>query len=352
MNKNISKILIADDNIIFNNILKRSLKEFDYQIQETSDGNSTFKELSRNIYDLCLLDINMPGKSGLEILKEIKSNQNIYTSIIMMTGDDDNQTIIKVMRLGADDYIQKPFELNELYVAIKKSLINHNIKLENIRYKKYLEEEVNNKTKEINKAFFDMITAVANAIEARDNYTGHHVKRVSEISVLIGRKLGFTAKKLNELKIGGILHDIGKIGVPDSILNKPGPLSKEEFAKIKLHPELGFNIIKNINSLKPIVSYILYHHEKYDGTGYPEGLRKENIPIEGRILALADALDAMTTSRPYREAFSKDKAYDEIIKNSGSQFDPNIVTIFKELWDEQILQKKYLIIKREVYKIK
>ena len=271
-------------------------------------------------------------KSGAEILRELHENSEISTSIIAFTGNSDISTIIEVMRLGADNYIQKPFELEELKITVEKGIQLRKIRMKNINYENCFEQEVEKKKVEIKKAYMDIVNSFAGSIEMRDLYTWGHSNRVSKIAYMNGKEMGLDDKKLEEIKIGSILRDIGKIGIADNILKKPGKLTDEEFKEIKKHPQIGNNIIKNISSLKPVIPYILYHHERYDGTGYPEGLERKHIPIEGRILAVADAFEAMISDRPYRKALPLDVVYNEIIVNSGKQFDPDIVNIFIKSW--------------------
>ena len=172
----------------------------------------------------------------------------------------------------------------------------------------------------------------------RDPWTGDHIKKVSEISYLIGKEMGFDQEKLEEIKIGGLLHDIGKIGIADNILIKAGKLTPEEYSEIKTHPVKGYEILKDIESVSQFIPYVLEHHEKFDGTGYPRNLKGEEIRVEGRILSLADALDAMTSDRVYKKRITIEQAYSEIMRCSGTQFDPKIVGVFKTLWDKNMIQ--------------
>lgn len=331
-------ILIADDDPNFRHLITHYLSKDGYSFQEVIDGQTAYDELCRDIYDVCILDINMPIKSGLNTLKKIKEQGTVSTYIIIMTGYDDNLTIINAMRMGADDYILKPFNLDELKLAITRGIKTRNIKLENIKYKNHLETEIQKQTAKLQKAYLDIVNAFANTIELRDPYTGGHSKRVSEIAYVIGEEINFNNLELERLKIGGLLHDIGKIGISDNILKKPAKLNAEEFNEIKRHPQQGYDIVKSITSIKEILPCIISHHEKYDGTGYPNGLKRTKIPIEGRILGVADAFEAMTSHRPYRRALAWKQAYNEIIKYSGSQFDPEIVKLFKKLWKKHKIQ--------------
>lgn len=334
MSGNAYKILVVDDNYDIRNLLTRYLEKQNYRVSQAVDGNSAYNELKYNMYDLCLLDINMPGQNGIKVLSKIKQANKIDTAIVMITGCSETSVIIKIMRLGAVDYIQKPFHYEELKIVIKRTLENRKIRLENIRYKYYLEKEIDKKTIEIKSAYLDIVNAFANTIGIRDHYTGRHAQRVCRIALILGEKIGFNSKELYKLKIGALLHDIGKIGIADKILKKPKRLTKKEFNEIKKHPQIGYTLIKGIKSLTPVIPYILSHHERYDGCGYPQRLKGKEIPIEGRILALADALEAMTGERPYRKCLSLENVYEEIVNNAGTQFDPEIVEIFVKLWKE------------------
>ncbi len=337
--KILPKLLIADDNHNLRKTLKTYLNKHDFAISEVKNGNMAHKELKKNIYDVCILDINMPYISGFEILKKIQNENKISTSIIVLTSFQDNSSIINAMRMGADDYIQKPFNISELKIAIDKGIKSRQIKLENIKYKYFLEQEIKKKTRKIKKAYMDIVTAFSNAMEIRDPYTGGHSKKVSDIAYIIGKEMKLSKNDLENIKIGGLLHDIGKIGIPDNILKKPDKLTKEEFGEIKKHPLIGYAIVKNISAVSPIIPFILTHHEKYDGTGYPHGLQGTSIPLEGRILAIADAFEAMISNRPYRKILTLQQSYNEILKYSNTQFDPNIVKIFTKLWKNGKIQK-------------
>jgi response regulator RpfG family c-di-GMP phosphodiesterase len=328
-----AKMLIAEDEPSINNMLTKYFCKNNFNVSGVADGLSAYNQLKNDNYDVCILDLSMPNKTGVEILNELNQyKDSITTSIIVLTANSDSNTIINVMKLGAFHYIQKPFDMEELQVIVKNAIWQRKMKRENIRYKYYLEEEVAKKTKEIRDTYLSIVDAFANSIEMRDVHTGGHSQRVSELAYLIGIELKLGEAELEDLRIGGILHDIGKIGISDQILRKPGKLSDDEFIEIKKHPLIGSNIVKNIPSLEKVIPSILFHQERFDGRGYPHGLKGNDIPLDGRILAVVDAFEAMISNRPYRKALSVNKAYKEIIDNSGTQFDPEIVKIFKKLW--------------------
>lgn len=195
---------------------------------------------------------------------------------------------------------------------------------------------------ELESAYFDTINVLANSIEARDRYTRRHTDRVRYMTEMLAVQLGWSGEKLKEVRMGGILHDVGKISVPDHVLNKPGPLTKDEFEIMKKHPETGKRMLEGIQFLHPALPYVLYHHEQYDGSGYPFGLKGAEIPFEGRLLAVADTFDAIISDRPYRKGASFEKALDELVKFSGKQFDPSVVNAFMAVWENHVLDLEFL----------
>lgn len=332
------KLLIVDDDIQLANMLVRFMKSQGKTCKVVYDSKAALEELLTHSYDICLLDVNMPGLSGMEVLSDVRK-RDVLTAIIMMTGNEETQHIISALRSGADDYLRKPFELEELELSLQRaSMLNH-LRQTNKRYKDNLEAEVKKKTEQVRKSYYDIIQAFSKSIEFKDKYTGGHNRRVSRISRLFGEALGFPEDKLVEIEYGGLLHDIGKIGISDSILNKEGKLTDSEFSQIKQHPFIGSVILKDFESVSPFIPYVLYHHERFDGRGYPEMLHGESIPLEGRIVSIADALDAMTSTRSYRKPFTDQQAYDEILACEGKQFDPFLVSLYKDLWKAGSLQQ-------------
>ncbi len=331
------KILIVDDDKQMTRMLYRFLSLEGYVCKIAYNGKEAIQELLTNEYNLCLLDVNIPDISGLEILSRIKS-EDLLVSIIMMTGSGESSMIISAMRAGADDYLKKPFEMEEVLLCVQRAIKINYLRFENRKYRYFLEKEVTRKTEKIRKSYYDIIRAFSQSIEMRDSYTGGHNRRVSVIAELLGKAMGFSLEKQEELRNGGMLHDIGKIAIPDTILKKKGMLTDEEFSEIRKHPMHGYNILKGMDSVSPYIPYVLYHHERYDGKGYPGRLSGEEIPVEARILSLADALDAMTSDRSYRKTMTDKEAYEEIISCSGTQFDPKIVGVFSDLWERNLVQ--------------
>jgi putative nucleotidyltransferase with HDIG domain len=297
--------------------------------------------------DLVLLDIMMPGKPGPEVLKEIKAKYP-DTAVIMVTAIADIQTAIGLMKLGAYDYIIKPVELNVLSVSLERALEKRNLIIENRDYQFHLEQRVEEQTKKIRQSVLNSITSLAYALEAKDKYTHGHSERVTEIAVAVARELTLPKGLLEKIRLAGLLHDVGKIGVSELILNKPGKLTSEEFELVKSHCEVGERILSPIIEDKEILEMVRHHHERYDGNGYPDGLSGKqmtqgasiiavaeaytNILSQGALaLAVADAYDAMTSDRPYRPAMPAEAACSELEKGKGKQFAPVIVDIFLSL---------------------
>jgi response regulator RpfG family c-di-GMP phosphodiesterase len=334
-----NRILVVDDDPVIRDLITKYLGQNGYEVDEACGGDEAFGKLRTREYGACLLDINIPEMTGLEIMEKVKDDPEFITPIVMMTGQTDIGTIIEVIRLGAEDYLPKPFLLAQIKIAVDRALRVWSIKNENIRYKFYLEDQVAIKTEGIRRSFFEMVRAFAVSIEMRDSYTGGHTKRVSEIAVLLAAGLGLDKVKQDEARIGGILHDIGKIGIADRILQKPGRLTDDEYREICRHPVIGREIVQDVESMHGMIPYILYHHERYDGSGYPEKLAGEAIPIEGRIIAVADAVDAMASHRIYRPSMTLDEVREEVVRNSGTQFDPVIVRVLCGLWDQKDLRQ-------------
>lgn len=320
-------ILIVDDEEVIRKLLHQRLSSEGYQCQEASSADRALDELKSNPMELVLLDIKMPGKSGTELLPELKVRYP-DTAVIMATAITDTSTAIQCMKEGAYDYITKPFNLDEVVLSVDRALEKRRLELENRDYQQHLEQKVEEQAKKIRASFFNAITALAYALEAKDIYTSGHSQRVTEISVAIARELGMPQDSIDEIRLAGLVHDIGKIGIKESVLNKPASLTDEEFEHIKSHCEAGEHILTPIVEDEEILKVVRHHHERYDGTGYPDGLRGEQIPLGARILTVADTFDAMTSERPYRAAMSDEAACAEIERCKGTQFAPEVADAF------------------------
>jgi len=320
-------ILIVDDLASIRKIVCRKLVSEGYKCREVPDGDTALEAISDFEYDLVLLDVSMPGKSGIEVLKEIITRYPDI-SVIMVTSRDDPGTVIETMKMGAYDYIVKPVNLSELPIRVRKALDRRKLVLENKEYKLHLEDKVKEQTEKIHDAFLNSITSLAFALEARDKYTSGHSQRVSKIALLICRSLGLQQDYTEEVTLAGLIHDIGKIGIKESILMKKDQLTDEEYSHIMAHSVIGEHILRPAIDDEDILKIVRHHHERYNGTGYPDGLTGQQIPLGARILAVADIYDAMTSDRPYRKAMKPNIAIDEIKKQSRHMLDPVVVEAF------------------------
>jgi len=314
------KILIVDDapeNII---TLEHILEDLNYQIYTANNGDEALTQIDKVDPDLVLLDVIMPGKNGYEVAKTVKSNQKTrLIPIIMLTALEGKDERLKGYQTGVDDFISKPFNIFELRARVRNLL----------RIRAYINELEHAE---------QIIFSLARTVEAKDKYTEGHCERLSIMASRLGEKINLSEQDIVILRRGGILHDIGKIAIQDVILQKEGPLTHEEFEIIKTHPIEGERICAPLKSLKPILPTILHHHEKYNGSGYPSGLKSSDIPIHARIIGIVDCFDALTTTRSYRPAMTVDKAF-SIMDDETRQgkWDPYLFQKFVELveYDEK-----------------
>jgi putative two-component system response regulator len=348
------QVLIADDESLIRDILSRKLAGAGFTCTMVEDGVSALQKLDSQDFDLVMLDMNMPGKDGREVLKHLKI-RHPEIAVIMVTAISDVNTAIELMKLGAFDYIIKPIDIKLLMLSIERALDKRWLLLDNKSYQLDLEEKVSQQTKQIRDSYLNSIKSLAYALEAKDEYTKGHSDRVTDIAMDIAIELGIDGGTVEKIRLAGLLHDIGKIGLREEVLNKPGRLTDAEFDHVKTHPDTGERILKPIIGDQEILLMVRHHHERYDGKGYPDGLSngeipqgskilavaeafdtmtpangksKKAFPPGARILAIADAYDAMTSNRPYRHAMSLEAASDQLKKNSGTQFDPAIVDAF------------------------
>ena len=332
----IPQIIVVDDDPI---ILKRAwntLTDAGLKVIVLKSGKALLEHIKENpVPDLILMDISMPEMDGFEVMKELKKSEDGWrdTPVIFLTANEDEDTETKGLSLGAMDFIRKPFVASVLVLRVK-----HAVEL--IRLQRDLESMVDEKTRENENLFLHVVESLADAIDAKDNYTNGHSGRVADYSKEIAERYGYDQKRQEKIFMMGLLHDVGKIGVPDEVINKPGRLTEEEFAKIKKHPSIGGKILSNIREMPELASGAKWHHEKFDGSGYPEGLSGDDIPEEARIIAVADAYDAMTSNRSYRGSLPQETVRREIEKGKGSQFDPKFADIMLEMIDDD---KEYLM---------
>ena len=330
-------ILVVDDDAMNLRMASRILSAEKALVSCLKSGEDALKFLRDNRPDLILLDIHMPGMDGFETIAAIKENKaTADIPVIFLTADDDSEAETKGLEMGAMDFIKKPFVPKVLQLRVR-----HTIEL--VRLQTNLAQEVAQRTAEVieqherlDRISMQIVQALSGAIDAKDKYTNGHSARVADYSREIAKRAGFSETMQKDIYMTGLLHDVGKIGIMDSIINKPSKLTDEEYAIIKTHPVVGNNILGNISEFPTLLIGARWHHERYDGKGYPDGIAGEDIPIQARIIAVADTYDAMTSKRSYRNELPQDVVRSEIEKGRGSQLDPVFADIMLDMIREDV----------------
>lgn len=335
------RILFVDDEEAIREVVSTLLESQGYQCVPVGNGRLALPHLNGNANppDLVLSDMVMPEMDGLKLLEWIREH-NKDIPVILVTAMHDLSTALEAIRRGAYDYILKPFEKDQLFLSVRRALEHRRLLKENHHYQRNLERLVEEQTVEIRGAlqqlessYDDTLEALGGALDLKDAETEGHCKRVTAFTLAIAKAMNVDPAQLPEIARGAFLHDIGKMAIPDNILRKPGPLTAEEQTIMRTHCAIGYEMLSRVPFLRDVAKIVLAHQEKYDGTGYPNGLKGEDIPLGARIFAVADTLDAMTSDRPYRQALSLDVAKAEIAKCSGTQFDPQVAKAFLSMPD-------------------
>ena len=336
------KIIAVDDEGGIIDSLSVFLKRSGYQLTGCTNPLEAIELVRNEHFDLMLLDFIMTPIHGDKVVEEIrKFNQELY--ILLLTGHKDLAPPLEtIKRLSIQGYCEKSDKFDQLLLLIESALKS----IEQMNLIKKINNELKESQESLEKAYLESIQTLRYTVEAKDRYTRGHSDRVAEFSVLIGKYMGLSEEDLKTLRIGGLFHDIGKIGIPDAILLKEGKLDDNEYSEIKNHPSIGKHILSNASIFSSIIPIVYHHHEKYNGTGYPEQLAGDQIPLFARIAAVADTFDAMTSKRSYRNAIPLEYVRAEIEKCSGTQFDPQIAKVFLDILDnhyDEILkiQNKY-----------
>jgi len=333
-NETKARVLVVDDEGAVWQLLGETLGRNGIEWRGCSSAEEGLGWLEKESFDAIISDLKMPGMTGLGFLAEAQK-RHPHVAFVMATGEDDIRVAVEAMKHGSDDYLVKPFHLDSAVVSVRRAIRKKSMERELETYRKHLEEMVEQRTrqlqvamKRIENAYDDTLEALGAALDLRDTETAGHSRRVSLYCLEIARAMGCTSEQLKTIARGSYLHDIGKIGIPDSILLKQGKLSPEEMTVMQTHVRIGYELLSRIPFLASASEIVLAHQERYDGAGYPQGLLGEEIPLGARVFAIADTLDAMTSDRPYRQALPFKTAREEVIRESGKQFDPDVVRVF------------------------
>ena len=331
-NEQATKILVVDDEPNVCELLSRWLTAEGYSCDVASNGGAAIELLKREQHHLVVSDIMMPGMSGLDLLTFIKDSFP-EVAVILVTAVDDRKTAIMTLELGAYGYVIKPFDRNEILINVANALERRRLNLLSQEYEQSLESEVREKTREIKEREEEIVLRLISASGFRDDETGAHIRRIGLYASVIAKDLGWNQESVSDIRLAAAMHDVGKIGIPDSILLKPGKLTPEEFEMMKKHTTIGGQLLGSSNAclLQMAKEIALSHHEKWDGSGYPAGLAGEAIPESGRIVALADVYDALVMDRVYRPAIPEPEALSMMTSNRGTHFDPRIFDRFVAL---------------------
>lgn len=334
-------ILIIDDEEVICDFLRDLLKDREYSVTTEQSGEKGLEVAEKEGFDVVIVDLRMPGMDGIEVLEGLKKHDP-DSIVIVITAYGSLESAQQALRLGAYDYITKPFNVEQISFAVKRAVTSRRLIIANRRLMKDLEKqtlllerkveertkELTSTHKELQEVYMRTITALASAVDAKDHYTRSHSEHVTKYAVAIAKEMRLAPSEIELIREACQLHDLGKIGIHDYILTKPGKLTPEEWDEIRLHSLRGAEILKPLTFLNGVIELIRQHHERYDGKGYPYGYKGKKIELGARIIAAADAYDAMISERPYRKAYSKEGAIKELKRNSGTQFDPKVIKAF------------------------
>ena len=336
----IENILVVDDEEAIREVVSTMLESKGYRCTAVSNGRAAQDQVKRTTPDLVLSDMIMPEMDGIKLLEWLRQ-YDPEVPVIMVTAIHDISTALEAIRRGAYDYILKPFEKDQLYLGVNRALQHRRLVTENRNYQRDLEKLVEERTArltvalaQLEQSYDDTLEALGSALDLKDAETEGHCQRVTAFTISIARTMPVPNAYLPVLARAAFLHDIGKMGVPDNVLLKPGPLDDAEKAIMRRHCQIGYDMLIRIPFLRDAAEIVLAHQEFFDGTGYPRGLKGEQIPLGARIFSIADSMDAMISDRPYRRALPMSHARDEIQRCAGTQFDPKVVEVFLSIPEE------------------
>ncbi|HKN73606.1 MAG TPA: HD domain-containing phosphohydrolase [Candidatus Acidoferrum sp.] len=339
----LEQILVVDDEEAIREVVSTMLESKGYRCTAVSNGRAAQEQVKRSTPDLVLSDMIMPEMDGIKLLDWLRE-YDPEVPVIMVTAIHDISTALEAIRRGAYDYILKPFEKDQLFLGVGRALQHRRLVAENRSYQLQLEHQVEERTAELTRAlgqleqsYDDTLEALGSALDLKDAETEGHCQRVTAFTISIAKAMPVPNHYLPVLARAAFLHDIGKMAIPDGILRKPGPLTDDEKKIMRTHCEVGYNMLTRIPFLRDAAEIVLAHQEFFDGTGYPRGLKGDQIPLGARIFTIADSLDAMISDRPYRRALPMSHAREEIRRCSGTQFDPKVVEVFSTIPEEHWL---------------
>lgn len=323
-------IMVVEDDELARDMIKQNVESAGYECTIAESGVDALKiiDAGKKNVDVIITDIRMPGLNGIELTMKVKDRYD--TDVIVMTGFAEDFTYDKVIESGASDFFQKPINPRELMLRLKRVLKERILFAE----RNQADLELKQSFDKLRRAQDQTVVALASASEIRDPYTSGHQQRVTKLACAIAENMDLSENQIEGLRIAGLLHDIGKISVPAEILSKPGKITQDEYNIIKQHCQIGYEILKGIEFPWPVAQIVLQHHEKMNGSGYPQGLIGEEILLEARILTVADVMEAMSSHRPYRAGLGIDKALDEVMNNKSTFFDPAVVDICWDLFSK------------------
>jgi putative two-component system response regulator len=321
------QVTVVDDEPASRDVLVRAARSWNYPCQAAASAEEAVELLQESPTPVVVTDLRMPGRGGVWLVREIQQRWP-SASVIVVTAGHETDALTQCMDAGAHHYFLKPIHFDEFHHALETTLRQHQRHNERERYRRQLEKTVTRQTQKLRRTFLSAIDSLVRLLEARDPYTSGHSLRVCDLTVKLGEKLGLGEETLQSLSLAAKLHDIGKVGLPENILNKPDRLTEEEFVLVRKHPVIGERILTPIIRNPHVRAAIRGHHERFDGQGYPDGLRGDGIPILARLIALVDSFDAMTSNRAYRQALPTEEASARLRAGAGTQFDPELVPVF------------------------
>ncbi|HYK92321.1 MAG TPA: HD domain-containing phosphohydrolase [Acidobacteriota bacterium] len=333
MTKTKARVLIVDDEIYIQEILKATLEDAGFETVAVGSVEAALAELSKERFDIAFTDIRMPGRQGTDLLQEIRSSYSRVV-VIMITALDSADTAVETIRMGAYDYIVKPFNLDQVLVAADRALDKRRLEDTRLEYQKYLEQAAEERAAETRRLFYSMTQVLIRLLEIKLPFNVGHAARVAEMSRYVARELRMTEDGVRKVYLAALLHDIGLMAVEDVVLRKHGALSPEEHRQIKERSLVAEDVLRPILDDEEVLKYIRHYRERVDGTGYPDGLKGSVIPLGARIISVVEAFDAMTQGRPYRSPLRPESAIAELGRCADTQFDPQVVSVFTELYEQ------------------